>query len=156
MPRTGYRPDFRPDGFEPVNDRAYEAFWDHIDSDRDSMTTLAAHHSPDDRHSYYVIHNGAVTWGVPGEPQLVALCLERDIPAKVYSFEHATLPLPAMAQSWLIKRGCPAEAIASTRPAPQLLENLLRVEQERISQGWSAAMGRPGSSPTRYRPRLKT
>ncbi|MFG2483444.1 hypothetical protein ACGFSI_11890 [Streptomyces virginiae] len=122
MPRTDYRPDFRLDGFEPVNDAVDEAFWDHIDSDRDSMTTLAANHSPDGRHSFYVIHNGAVTWGIPGEPQLIALLLERDIPTKSYSFEHATLPLPAMAQAWLIKRGCPAVAIAlppgmGTQPA---------------------------------------
>lgn len=122
MPRTDYRPDFRLDGFGPVNDAVEEAFWGHIDSDRDSMTTLASHHSPDGRHSFYVIHNGAVTWGIPGQPQLVALRLERDNAAKTYSFEHAELPLPAMAQSWLIKRGCPAEAIAlppgmGTKPA---------------------------------------
>ncbi|WP_374777040.1 hypothetical protein OG756_34040 [Streptomyces sp. NBC_01310] len=122
MPRSDYRPDFRLDGFEPVNDAVEEAFWDHIDSDRDSMTTLASHHSPDGRQSFFVIHNGAVTWGVPGQPQLVALRLERDIAAKAYRFEHAELPLPAMAQSWLIKRGCPAEAIVmppgmGTKPA---------------------------------------
>ncbi|MFI7174698.1 hypothetical protein [Streptomyces spororaveus] len=122
MPRTDCRPDFRLDGFEPVNEAVEEAFWGHIDSDRDSMTTLASHHSPDGRHSFFVIHNGAVMWGIPGQPQLVALRLERDIAARTYSFEHAELPLPAMAQSWLIKRGCPAEAIAlppgmGTKPA---------------------------------------
>ncbi|MFE9801535.1 hypothetical protein ACFYP6_22160 [Streptomyces goshikiensis] len=99
-----------------------QVFWGHFDSDRDSMTTLASHHSLDGRHSFYVIHNGAVTWGIPGHPQLVALRLERDNAAKTYCFEHAELPLPAMAQSWLIKRGCPAEAIAlppgmGTKPA---------------------------------------
>uniref|UniRef100_A0AAU2JYZ7 Uncharacterized protein n=1 Tax=Streptomyces sp. NBC_00049 TaxID=2903617 RepID=A0AAU2JYZ7_9ACTN len=122
MSRTDHRPDFRLDGFEPANDMVEEAFEDHIDSEHDSMTTLASHHSPDGRASYYVIHNGAVTWGIPGEPQLIALRLERDMTAKSFSFEHATLPLPAMAQSWLIKRGCPAEAIAlppgmGTQPA---------------------------------------
>ncbi|MGW2585320.1 hypothetical protein ACWCYZ_29060 [Streptomyces virginiae] len=112
MPPTDRRPDFRLDGFEPVNKAVEEAFWNHIDSDSESMTTLAAHHSADVRHSFYVIHNGAVTWGIPGEPQLIALRLDRDNAAMTYAFEHAELPLAAMAQSWLIKRGCPAEAIA--------------------------------------------
>ncbi|MFC6512034.1 hypothetical protein ACFQFR_03175 [Streptomyces goshikiensis] len=76
------------------------------------MTALASHHSPDGRYSFHVIHNGAVTWGIPGEPQLIALRIKRDHTAQVYSFEHAELPLPAMAQCWLIMRGCPAEAIA--------------------------------------------
>lgn len=111
MPQS-YRPDFRLDGFEPVNEVVEEAFWHHLDSDHDSMTALATHHSPNGRHSFYVIHNGAVTWGIPGEPQLIALRIERDHAAQVFSFEHAELPLAAMAQSWLIKRGCPAEAIA--------------------------------------------
>lgn len=122
MPRTDRRPDFRLDAFEAANDSVEEAFENHIDSDHDSMTTLASHHSPDGRASFYVIHHGAVTWGIPGEPQLIALRLERDIAAQSFSFEHATLPLPAMAQSWLIKRGCPAAAIAlppgmGTQPA---------------------------------------
>ncbi|AWZ08356.1 MULTISPECIES: hypothetical protein [unclassified Streptomyces] len=122
MPQSDRRPDFRLDGFEPANDTVEQDFEDHIDSEHESMTTLASHHSPDGRASFYVIHNGAVTWGIPGEPQLIALRIERDITAKSFSFEHATLPLPAMAQSWLIKRGCPAEAIAlppgmGTQPA---------------------------------------
>ncbi|MFF3088668.1 hypothetical protein ACFVRB_27010 [Streptomyces nojiriensis] len=124
MPKTDYRPDFRLDGFESATDTVEEAFWAHIDSDHDSMSTLAAHHSPDGRHSFYVIHNGAVTWGIPGEPRLVALHLIRDLTTSTYDFEQATLPLPAMAQSWLIKRGCPAEAIAlppemGTKPADE-------------------------------------
>ncbi|MCY0933810.1 hypothetical protein [Streptomyces sp. H34-S4] len=112
MPRTDRRPDFRLDGFEPASEAVGEAFWNHLDAESESMTTLAAHHSPDGRHSFYVIHNGAVTWGIPGEPQLIAAHIERDSTAMTYAFDHAELPLPAMAQSWLIKRGCPAAAIA--------------------------------------------
>lgn len=122
MSRTDRWPDFRLDGFDPANDAVEEAFEDHIDSEHDSMITLASHHSVDGGTSFYVIHNGAVTWGIPGEPQLIALRIERDIAAQSFSFEHATLPLSAMAQSWLIRRGCPAEAIAlppgmGTQPA---------------------------------------
>ncbi|WP_405421474.1 hypothetical protein [Streptomyces erythrochromogenes] len=112
MPRTDRRPDFRLDGFEPASEAAERAFWNHLDAESESMTTLAAHHSPDGLHSFYVIHNGAVTWGIPGEPQLIAAHIKRDSAAMTYDFEHAELPLVAIAQSWLIKRGCPAAAIA--------------------------------------------
>ncbi|MDD9380351.1 hypothetical protein M8Z33_27590 [Streptomyces sp. ZAF1911] len=112
MPPTDRRPDFCLDGFEPANKGVGEAFWNHLDAESESMTTLAAHHSPDGRNSFYVIHNGAVTWGTPGDPQLIAAHIKRDSTTKTFDFEHAELPLPAMAQSWLIKRGCPADAIA--------------------------------------------
>ncbi|MCX5583006.1 MULTISPECIES: hypothetical protein [Streptomyces] len=112
MPPSDRRPDFRLDGFEPASEAVEEAFWNHLDAESESMTTLATHHSPDGRNSFYVIHNGAVTWGIPGEPQLIAAHIKRDSSAMTYAFEHAELPLPAMAQSWLIKRGCPAAGIA--------------------------------------------
>ncbi|MFG2978834.1 hypothetical protein ACGFYY_38335 [Streptomyces sp. NPDC048331] len=112
MPPTDYRPDFRLDGFEPASDEVEERFWAHLDAESGSMTTLADHHSPDGRNSFYVIHDGSVTWGLPGEPQLVAAHITRDSTTMTYDFAHAELPLPALAQSWLIKRGCPADAIA--------------------------------------------
>lgn len=122
MPRPDYRPDFRLDGFDPANETVGEEFWDHIESEHQELRALSAHHSPDGTRSFYVIYNGAVTWGIPGEPQLVALLLERDLSTKLYRFEHDTLPLPELAQAFLIARGCPAEAIAlppgmGTQPA---------------------------------------
>ncbi|MFD8978632.1 hypothetical protein [Streptomyces sp. NPDC059564] len=112
MPPTDRRPDFRLDGFEPVSEAVEEAFWNHLDAESESMTTLATHHSPDGSNSFYVIHDGSVTWGTPGDPQIIAAHIRRDGATATYDFEHAELPLPAMAQSWLIRRGCPAEAIA--------------------------------------------
>ncbi|MFG3282084.1 hypothetical protein [Streptomyces sp. NPDC048111] len=105
-------PDFRLDGYEAVNDRVAERFWQHIEIEEMDLVVLAEHHTDDQRHSYYVLHNGAVTWGIPGEPQLVALHLQRDVEAATFRFQHEQLPLVAMAQSWLIARGCPKEAIA--------------------------------------------
>lgn len=104
-------PDFRLDGYQAVNDRVDEQFWQHIGIDEDQLTVLAVHHTNDGRHSFYLLHNGAVTWGIPGEPQLVALHLQRDIDARTFRFDHAVFALPAMAQSWLIARGCPEEEI---------------------------------------------
>ncbi|MEV6723529.1 hypothetical protein AB0M94_21640 [Streptomyces xanthochromogenes] len=105
-------PDFRLDGYEAVNDQVAERFWQHIEIEEGDLSVLAEHHTDDQRHSYYVLHNGAVTWGIPGEPQLVALHLQRDVEAATFRFQHERLPLVAMAQSWLIARGCPKEAIA--------------------------------------------
>ncbi|AJC55042.1 hypothetical protein [Streptomyces sp. 769] len=117
-------PDFRLDGYEAVNDRVAERFWQHIEIEHNELTVLAEHHTPDDQHSYFVLHNGAVTWGFPGEPQMVALHLQRDVQARTFRFQHTPLPLPAMAQSWLIARGCPEEKIllpedTGTAPADQ-------------------------------------
>ncbi|WP_198351820.1 hypothetical protein [Streptomyces typhae] len=104
-------PDFHLDGYEAVNDDVAELFWQHIDIEATELTVLAEHHTDDRRHSYYVLHNRAVTWGMPGEPQLVALHLQRDTQARTFRFEHEQLPLVPMAQSWLIARGCPKDAI---------------------------------------------
>ncbi|MEU6148038.1 hypothetical protein ABZ848_47855 [Streptomyces sp. NPDC047081] len=106
-----HQPDFRLGGYQAVNDRVDEQFWQHIGIDEDQLAVLAEHHTANGEHSFYVMHNGAVTWGIPGEPQLVALRLQRDIAVRTFRFDHATFALPAMAQSWLIARGCPEEQI---------------------------------------------
>ncbi|WP_329025803.1 hypothetical protein [Streptomyces sp. NBC_00690] len=104
-------PDFRLDGYKAVNPHVDRAFWLHIASNEYDLTLLAKHHRDDGRHSHYVLHDRTATWGIPGEPQLIALHLQRDPAARTFRFEHATLPLPAMAQSWLIARGCPTDSI---------------------------------------------
>ncbi|MGW0711732.1 hypothetical protein ACWD4G_38240 [Streptomyces sp. NPDC002643] len=104
-------PDFRLDGYSALNDHVDDQFWQHIGIEEDQLTVLAEHHTSDDRNSFYVLHNGAVTWGIPGEPQLVALHLKRDTNTRTFQFDHAAFALPVMAQSWLIARGCPEEQI---------------------------------------------
>ncbi|MFD9817463.1 hypothetical protein [Streptomyces violascens] len=129
-----YEPDFRLDGYDAVNDRVSEQFWQHIDAHQSDFTVLADHHSEDAEHSFYVMHDRSATWGIPGEPQIVALHLKRDVGARTFGFDHKVLPLPAMAQSWLIARGCPEGEILlpqglGTTPADQAtraLETRLR------------------------------
>lgn len=106
-----YEPDFRLDGYEAVTNHVADQFWGRIGIERDMMTVLAEHHSADGEHSFFLMHNGAVTWGIPGQPQLVALHLKRSPSTHTYRFDHKELPLPSMAQSWLIARGCPEEKI---------------------------------------------
>ncbi|AZK97060.1 MULTISPECIES: hypothetical protein [Streptomyces] len=101
-------PDFRLDGYKAAGDQIEDAFIHYIGVF--DFTGLAEHHTPDG-HSYYVLHGGPAIVVLPGEPQLVALHIQRDSEAGVYRFEHARLPLAAMAQNWLIARGCPREGI---------------------------------------------
>ncbi|MET9294357.1 hypothetical protein [Streptomyces sp. NPDC003077] len=110
-----YEPDFRLDDYQAADDRVDEQFSQHIAGDQDMLTVLAEHHTSDDRHSFYVLHNQSVTWDTPGKPQMVALHLQRDVAARTFRFDHAELPLPAMAQSWLIARGCPEDKTLLSR-----------------------------------------
>ncbi|MFD9715820.1 hypothetical protein [Streptomyces sp. NPDC059076] len=126
-------PDFRLDGYKAVNPQVDEAFRLHIASNEYDLVSLADHHSDDGRHSHYVLHDKSATWGIPGEPQLIALHLQRTPAAGTFRFEHATLPLPAMAQSWLIARGCPPDGIrlpdgTGTTPA----DDTTRALEERL------------------------
>ncbi|MGW6742816.1 hypothetical protein ACWGDX_19190 [Streptomyces sp. NPDC055025] len=103
--------DLRLDGYNAVNDAVKERFWQTIGIQQDMLTPLAEHHTEDARHSCYVLHDRSATWGIPGEPQLVALHLSRAPDTLTFRFERAELPLPTMAQSWLIARGCPPDGI---------------------------------------------
>ncbi|WP_433549146.1 hypothetical protein ACQPZG_31860 [Streptomyces sp. CA-294286] len=103
-------PPFHLDNYTPADEATEESFSSHFEISQDMLGTLAEHHTADGRHSYLVLHDGTVTWGHPGLPQLVALHLERDTETETFTFEHKAFPLPAMAQSWLISRGCPREA----------------------------------------------
>ncbi|MFP8903909.1 hypothetical protein [Streptomyces atacamensis] len=128
--------DLRLDGFVAADEQTEKAFRRAIQSEQTELTPLAEHHTPDGA-SYYVLHNRAVTWGIPGEPQLVALHLRRDRETKTFRFDHAALPLPAMAQSWLIHRGCPPEEISlapgtGTAPADEATRAL---EQRLMGDG---------------------
>ncbi|MCY0931531.1 hypothetical protein OTB20_36180 [Streptomyces sp. H27-H1] len=62
-----------------------------------------------------MIFDESATWGIPGFPQLLALHIDRDLEARTFNFECASRPLPVMAQSWLISRGCPREEIRLPR-----------------------------------------
>ncbi|MDQ0834417.1 hypothetical protein QF032_006261 [Streptomyces achromogenes] len=136
-----HQPDLRLDGYQAVNDRVDEQFWQHISIGEDQLTVLAEHHTEDGEHSFYLMHNGAVTWGIPGEPQLLALYLQRDTVARTFRFDHAAFALPAIAQSWLIARGCPEEKILlaagmGSEPADQatrVLEKRLRSDGDHFA-----------------------
>lgn len=72
--------DFHLDDFEPADadsEYAEQRFWS------GDLTVLAEHHTtPNGSHSYVVAHDGAVTWGAPGEPQVAAIKVARPKPGR--------------------------------------------------------------------------
>jgi hypothetical protein len=137
--------DLHLDGFEAADPRVDRAFLRTIGVSQGELLPLAEHHSPSGANSFYVLHDGAATWGHPGEPQIVALHLQRDVTAKTFVFEAMTLPLPSMAQSWLIHRGCPADSIdldpelgsSSADDATRALERRLMGDGDHYAYGYS-------------------
>ncbi|MGW2657400.1 glycosyl hydrolase [Streptomyces sp. NPDC001478] len=95
-------------------------------------TVLAEYHTTSHgSHSYVIAHDGAVTREVPGEPQVAAIKVARDLRLNTFTFEIAYHATSAFAQNWLIERGCPAEHIMLTGRFMQPADDrTLRIEQQ--------------------------
>lgn len=102
--------DFKLDEFD-ADEQMCRAFYRQVAVEADMLVPIAEHHTASEEHSYYVLFDRTATYGHPGDPQYVAVHLQRDRGKRSFDFEQAPLPLPAMAQSWLIHRGCPPDAI---------------------------------------------
>ncbi|MYU06123.1 hypothetical protein GTY81_20030 [Streptomyces sp. SID8366] len=138
---NGREVDFKLDGFS-ADEKVSRAFLHEVGYDQDYLVPLAEHHTADG-HSYYVLHDESATYDHPGTPQIVALHLRRDRATRTFGFEKKSFPLPAMAQSWVISRGCPREAIGlnpelGTAPADEATRAL---EQRLVDDGDHFAMG---------------
>lgn len=137
--------NLRLDDFEAADPQTKKAFLYAVEINDQDLLPLAEHHSPSGADSFYVLHDGSATWGIPGEPQIVALHIQRDLAAKTFRFEHAPLPLPSMAQSWLIHRSCPPDKIGlnpDLGPPPadeatRALEQRLRGDGDHFAYGYS-------------------
>ncbi|MFJ9900739.1 hypothetical protein ACIQPR_46190 [Streptomyces sp. NPDC091280] len=111
----------------------------------DMLLPLAEYHTVGGEHSYYVLFDRTATWGHPGGPQYIAVHLNRYHEKRTFDFETASLPLPSMAQSWLIHRGCPADAIGlnptlgppAADEATRALERRLAGDGDRHALGYS-------------------
>ncbi|MFJ4007343.1 glycosyl hydrolase [Streptomyces sp. NPDC090023] len=80
---------------------------------RDSRLTVLARHdtTPNGSHAFALAHDQSITWGTPGEPQLVAIAVGRDRNHSTFTFETSRHATASFAQNWLIERGCPPEHI---------------------------------------------
>ncbi|MFK0120070.1 hypothetical protein [Streptomyces sp. NPDC090994] len=147
-PDAGEGPDTRLDFRVDQLDRdkqASMAFYRAVYVRCDMLDALAQYHSADDTRSFYLLYDRSATHGRPGSPHYIALYLQRDHQHRAFGFEYETLPLPSMAQSWLIYRGCPPEAIAldpdrGTTAADQMTQSLERRligDGDHYALGWS-------------------
>ncbi|ALO97753.1 hypothetical protein SHL15_6723 [Streptomyces hygroscopicus subsp. limoneus] len=141
---------FRVDDLD-ADEQISAAFFRLVSVHKDMLVSLAEHDSADGARSFYVLYDGSATWDHPGVPQYVALHLQRDLDRRTFSFERATLPLSSMAQSWLIRRGCPPEFLTldperGTAPADeatQALEQRLMRDGDHYALGWSHTQDDP-------------
>ncbi|MEU0447539.1 glycosyl hydrolase [Streptomyces tendae] len=77
------------------------------------LAVLSQHHAaPDGSHSFILAHDRSATWGAPGEPQLVAIAVARDLSRSTFTFETSHHATASFAQNWLAERGCPLDRIA--------------------------------------------
>ena len=134
--------DFELDDFD-ADEEKYLDFYRQVAVREDMLVPLAEHHTPNGAHSYYVLFDRTATYGHPGMPQYVAVHLKRDREKDTFDFEQALLPLPAMAQSWLIHRGCPHDAIVldSELGPPPADEATCALERRLADEGDHYAMG---------------
>jgi hypothetical protein len=140
--------DFALDDLD-ADEEKYLDFYRKVAVHEDMLVPLAEHH--DGAHSYYVLFNRTATWGHPGMPQVLAVHVQRDYEHRTFTFDQALLPLPAMAQSWLIRRGCPHDAIGldpelGPRPADEAtraLERRLAGDGDHYAMGYSCTRDDP-------------
>lgn len=89
------------------------------------LALISEHHTgPNGSHSYLLAHDVSATWGVPGEPQLVAIKIARNLADRTFSFEASRHAQAAFAQNWLVERGCPPDRLVQSddflKPADKL------------------------------------
>lgn len=132
-PRKIPEVDFGVDDLD-ADEEVSRAFCDQVGINTDMLVALAAHHTADGVHSYYVLFDRSATYGHPGDPQYAAVYLQRDLQKRTFDFDHYVLPLPAMVQSWLIHRGCPPDAIGlDPELGPQPADEATRALSRRLA-----------------------
>ncbi|WP_260640519.1 glycosyl hydrolase [Streptomyces angustmyceticus] len=104
--------DFDLDDLSPADD-ASEDTMEAFCFRAGDLKVLSQHHtSPNGSHTFVLAHDGSVTWGVPGEPQLVAIAVARDLRQSTFTFETSRHATASFAQNWLAEHGCPLDRIA--------------------------------------------
>ncbi|QPP05164.1 hypothetical protein G4Z16_00770 [Streptomyces bathyalis] len=109
MPDNSPLDHFRIDSLEPADEDQADLFYWQITLSVPELTVLAQHHQGNE--SFLALHDGTMTWDIPGSPQLIAVHLTREERAGTFRYASARMPLLPLAEQWLVARGCPAEKI---------------------------------------------
>ncbi|MEU9735248.1 hypothetical protein [Streptomyces sp. NPDC048002] len=125
--------DFDVDELD-ADEQIHRDFYRQVQVNEDMLLPLAEHHTAGREHSYYVLFDRTATSGHPGIPRYVAVHLHRHHEKRTFDFEKAQLPLPSMAQSWLIHRDCPADAIGlNPELGPPAADEATRALERRLA-----------------------
>ncbi|MFD9592513.1 hypothetical protein ACFWA9_07095 [Kitasatospora sp. NPDC059973] len=68
-------------------------------------------HTPLLTDSYLVVHDGTMTWDIPGSDQLAGIHVQRDLGAGTFRLEYERAPIVALAQNWLVSRGADLDQV---------------------------------------------
>ncbi|MFJ1795280.1 hypothetical protein [Kitasatospora griseola] len=68
-------------------------------------------HTPLLTDSYLVVHDGTMTWDIPGSEQLAGIHVQRDLGAGTFRLEYQRAPIVALAQNWLVSRGADLDQV---------------------------------------------
>ncbi|MGW7303960.1 hypothetical protein ACWGI1_00090 [Streptomyces sp. NPDC054835] len=118
---TDESPDYGLDDFEPAAP-CHQDLLDLVETP--VYKVLGEYRTGTD--AYFVLYDEGAPWGIPGAPQLRAVHVARDLRARTFKIDTTELPLVAMAESWLIARGCPNGVVdpACHRPADAITRAL--------------------------------
>ncbi|MFI8103445.1 hypothetical protein [Streptomyces sp. NPDC086023] len=130
---TDDNPDYDLDGFEPAAP-CHQDLLEAVESS--SYKVLGEQRTGTD--AYFVLYDEGAAWGIPGEPQLAAVHVARDMKARTFTIDSTDFPLVAMAESWLIARGCPGAVVGPDRYRPadtitHTLEGRIRRDGDRFA-----------------------
>lgn len=121
------QPDYELDGFEPADDGHQQHY---EDLDISSFKVLGEYRTYTD--AYFVLLDEGATYGIPGSPQLRAVHVSRDLRARTFEVDSKELPLYAMAQSYLIARGCPSDALDAPEGVHDPADDRTRALEARV------------------------
>ncbi|MGA5704542.1 hypothetical protein [Peterkaempfera bronchialis] len=62
--------------------------------------------------SFLVVHDGTMTWDIPGSDQVAGIHVQRDPAAGTFRLEYERAPIVALAQNWLVSRGADPAQVA--------------------------------------------
>ncbi|WP_406220708.1 hypothetical protein [Streptomyces decoyicus] len=121
IPDLGLTPmDYRIEGYDPATDQIADQLR-HLRLEDEYFAVRAAYHSPDERHSFWLLFDKLAIYDVPGTAEYVTFHLTRDLEGRTFDFRLARHPLIPLAQNWLIREGCPAQSALQShqdRPSP--------------------------------------
>ncbi|MEY9848451.1 hypothetical protein ABH940_005554 [Streptacidiphilus sp. BW17] len=103
------------------------------------MTVLAEHHiasahDPMLTESFLVVHDGTMTYDIPGSNQLAAIHVRRDFRKGTFHLDYQRTPITAFAQRWLIERGADPNHVPLTAPGLPTTDQVSRELEERLAR----------------------